>query len=735
MFAPFRLIVWHKALVGIPVLLGLGLAVLAYKMTPARYVAQSALALDARITEVIPSAAVISRLPQENPVLRTELDVIASRSMAENVLRRLKPETLEQLSQMIELPSMRAKLALAFRGNVAAILGDGEADAPPATSPDVAAATAVLDPAENTALVDLLRSNTQVSNDGRSYTIFVNVTAGDPALAALLANTYAEAYLAYQTNIQVAATRRVSEWLGQKVEELRSKLGRSEEQVGALRRGAGLLKSNGPSLTEQRFAALNAEIARAGADRVEAEAKLATAVELARTPAALDTFADVVREPLIVSLRDQLATLQRSQQKLEMTGASNSPGMPSLAVQSKAILDQIAAEMQRVVKSMESTVTVARRREEDLKASLRQAIADASAENQDSIRLDQLERDASATRTIYDTFLNRYKQTIEQEGFVAPEASLITRADPPRAPNSPRLLPLLALGLAGGLGTGLGLAFVRERLDARVCSGEIIEETTGSPIVALLPDVGWRFGGAQRYPIGDSMFSQSIRKLQAAITLSRHLKKAKVIAIASALPGEGKTTLSVALARSIALSGRSVVLVDGDTCRPEVSQLMRVEGRSSLADYLNGRATLDEAIQKDPLSNADVITSTPLADELPPDRLDHALRDLAARLRQRYDFVLIDTPPVLMRADAATIAAYADAVLLVVRWQSTTYEAAASAVRELDLCSVDVAGIVLNRMSRGRHAAYGVSYGARHATQSDPARSQGDAVQARQIDM
>jgi succinoglycan biosynthesis transport protein ExoP len=697
---PLRLIAWHKWLVLAPIAIGLGLGWFVFKTTPSRYVAQAVLALDARNMEVIPSAAVISRLPQENPVLRTELDLISSRSMAESVLNRLPPSARAEMVEMIDPPDWLGTTIGNVTGYVAALFGG------PLPSAEAAAGPSDID------LVDLMRSTVDVSNDGRSYTIFLTVTTASPDLAALLANTYADAYLAHQTSVQEAATQRASEWLGQKVEELRTKLEISEGLVGKLRREANLVPTTGPSLAEQRFAALNAEIAKARAARADAEAKLTTALELAATadnPHALDAFADVLNAPLIGRLREQMATYARSQQELEETGASNSPDLPALRIQQGALEKQIQLEMTRVVDSLRSDVTVSQRREKELQSALQQAIGEAASESQESIRLNQLEREASATRTIYETFLNRYKQTIEQEGFAAPEASLMTSAVPPGMPTSPRLPPLLAVGFIGGALTGFGLAFVREKMDGRIRNGRMIMEVTGGPIVGWLPKTGFSpRTPPQLHPLRkrESAFSHSVKKLQTAIILSRRMRKARVIAITSAGPGEGKSTVAVALARSLAVSGRRVILIDADVRKPAVARLMHIRPGFDLGDILKGHAELGDVVTQDPMSTAAVLPSARSADGLQSAGHDKTLEQIIGTLREIYDVIIIDTPPILTSADAAVVSALSDGAIFLLRWHRTTLDAAASAIRELHLCNIEILGVVVNRMNRTRHMHY-----------------------------
>jgi uncharacterized protein involved in exopolysaccharide biosynthesis len=416
--------------------LGAAAGVLVFAATPNRYVAEAVVALDARKVQVITLDSVVSRLPQDSPVLRTELDLIASRSMAEKVVDRL--------------------------GLANAVIADNSESgwrwwgSTPAADGDV---RDVRSPRAKA--VDSLVSRLRVNNDGRSYTIFIYFDAADPAFAARAVNAYAAVYLEHQISVQTQATQSASDWLGVKVAELGTRLEGSEEAVEDFRRKANLMEANGVTSEGQRLAGINVELAAARSQRAGAEARLSAARDLGPEGLHNASFTEALGSPSIQALRTRAAEIGRDIGEIEAAGASMSADLPAQRTQLLAVGKQIDSEIALVVASLANEVEVARRKEKALETETAKVEAVVAHESAGRVQLNKLEREAVANRTIYESFLNRYKQTIEQQGLASPDATLLSSAEVPTRPASPRLLPLLALGMAVGALAGAGVVKLR----------------------------------------------------------------------------------------------------------------------------------------------------------------------------------------------------------------------------------------------------------------------------------
>ncbi|PRD40989.1 hypothetical protein C5748_23685 [Phyllobacterium phragmitis] len=464
----------RKYMLTIPTLAGLGIGLAGYSTAPLSYVSEAVLVLDVRRVQAFPTESVVSPLPQDSPVLRTELDIINSRMMAHKVIRRLESQGVAVITDE-PAKTLLSNWAERFRD-----LFDGVAYAQPVASP------ATDEPqlsATERRKTDILISNLRVTNDGRSYTIFITYRAPDPTYAAKVANAFGEAYLAHQIDVQQSATRRVSDWLGDKLVTLRSDLEASEKAAENFRQKAGLAEANGVTFQAQRVAALNAEIVASTGALSMAQARLQTAIALRQGNDA-PALAEILASPAIQALRLEEARVERRLSELQSTGAVKSAEIPALISEKEALKKQITAEVDEIIKSLSNEIAIAERRRSTMEANLREAQNELSKADQAQVEAAQLEREANANRAIYESYLTRYKQTIEQDGIAAPEAQMISMAEPAGARASPRILTWLLLGFGiGGVAAAAGTAF-REATDGTLRDLKALEAAAGVPIAA-----------------------------------------------------------------------------------------------------------------------------------------------------------------------------------------------------------------------------------------------------------
>ncbi|MFI5410660.1 GumC family protein [Kaistia sp. UC242_56] len=685
---------------------GLGAGAAYHAHQPRLYRAEAVMALDVRRIQGMPIDQVVTPLPQENPVLRTELDRIGSRVMAQRVLAKLAAEGIDPFGgDAVPGEVRRVDSPLPTPGEAAGnpdVTHSGATPAPQVRAEDAAALRE-----------DRLRAGLKVVNDGRSYTIYIAYTAGDPDIAARVANAYARAYLAYQDDVQIDATRRVSDWLSNRLKVMAARLEQAEQEAERFRASSGLLEIAGVTLAAQRLAALNTELMAARAAHATAEAREKTAARLAADQDGLDSFTEVLGSPIIQQLRASQAQMERRLRVLKDTGAAQSAEIPSLTSELDAVRQQITQEVGHILVSLRNEIDSAARRVTSLEEELHAAQANYGASDMARVKLDALIREANADRAVYESLLARSKQIVDQNGLVDPGIRLISEATAPSHRFGLRLLPALLMGLiAGGL-TGLGLVLILERLDDRVRSRRAIEAATGLPVLATIPNVPWRRRrpGWEKGRAAGAPFAEALASLQWMLRLSPATRPAASFLVTSALPREGKTTVALALARSMAMAGRSVVLVDADLHRQSLGRMARSgqmedPPRPGLGAFLSGAATLDDILSPDSASPLRIIASPEPGDDA-QERLGSArMKLLMDGLRERFDVVILDAPPVLTTSDAAQIASHVDSILFVTRWGYATHEAVLSALQKLALCGLAAPVLVLNRVERRAHQSY-----------------------------
>ena len=713
----------RKLWIATPVILMAAGALMTASALPPRYHATAVLAIDARKVQVIEINSVVSPLSGENAALRSELDAIASRSMAElvaddlnlwenpDVLRALySPTSVSQVirGRLDEFTLLVDEFVAPYWESLPIRhwwAGDDASVDPTSETGDVLGDEADHEGITRSDIVDWVLGGLDVSNDGRSLTIYVTFASIDPELSALIANAYVEAYLHDQVALKVRTTQNASNWLGERLVELRTNLEESEAAVSRFRREENLLEVNGESLAGQEVAGMSAQLAAAKGERSSAEAVANAARALLNGDPAAGAHAEILNSPEAAALRTNLFQVNAQLAELRRRGAHRHPKTLDLEAQKESLTRQLAAETARIVKALENEARAARAREAQLAANFEALETRLGQGGEASVRLNQLIREAEANRALYESFLTRYKETIEQEGLATPDARILSRAEPPHFPSGPSTVPLLLMGIVSGFGIGGLLAAIREKLDSRLYRVSDIEALSSVPVVGVLPRLPrWRSPEIHVLGRRPSAFVEALQRTHTTFTLSRGSNSASVIAVTSAVPGEGKTSFAAAWARYLALGGASVLLIDADLHRPRLAKLLRIRSEATTTDVLREAVTLDEAVVVDERSGALVLSARPASGDCSLLVRPAQLKRLIADAKDRYDYVIIDTPPATAAPDAAVVAAYADSVLFLVRSRRTPRKAFIAALRFLRLCGVKLEGIIVTDARPGTEA-------------------------------
>lgn len=309
--------------------------------------------------------------------------------------------------------------------------------------------------------------------------------------------------------------------------------------------------------------------------------------------------------------------------------------------------------------------------------------------------------------------MNRFKQTSSQEDIdsLKPNARIISRAYAPRAPSYPNKTKTLALMSIGSTCLGVLLSLISEQLDRGFRASEQIERATGAPVLALIPKVGrspWQkeepYSRIDKHPA--SAFGESIRNLYTGIHFSRLDKPPKKVLVTSSQPAEGKTTITMCLAKMQARAGRHVVVVDADFRRPGIHKALGLPVQPGLVDLLAEKAALADVCKKDGLSGVTIIPSGGSAPN-PPDILASVqLTTLLETLTQDFDLVLLDSPPVMAISDARILSQKVDTTVFVVCWGTTRRKVVALALNQLWMSGGQLAGIALSMVDPRKQSRY-----------------------------
>ncbi|MDB5701413.1 MAG: hypothetical protein JWL66_1612 [Sphingomonadales bacterium] len=660
-----------------------------------RYTAYSQIALVTTESRVPPGESGETKAPQSQDLADTEVEVLRSRELASTVARALKLD----LDPRFNPNGSRQGGRLRRIGESIGLL----ASKPPVKmSPD----------AVRRSVVDQLLSGLNIMRVGSTYTFNISMTSAQPEDAQRIANEYAVQYTNLYLNRKRETNSEALTFLSKRLEELRNQAQADTARVQQYRIANNLLSTSGASLTEQEISSFNQQVAAARAQAVEDQARLSTARAQLRNGSKGDDVGEALNSSVVSGLRGQRAIVSARLASLEARYGSLYPDVQKAKSELADVDAQISAEINRVISNLEAKARVSGERLASIQGTLGGARAQLVTNNKAMVGLDDLTRRAEASQQLYDSYLARYKQTGAEEGTERPESRVISYADLPMAPTSPRVALNLILALVIGAGLSIASAFIAEmmfsgftteldveqRLRTR-CLGSIpllksVVPRGGPPIQSILDDPG-------------SGFAEAFRSLRASINYAVDGRR-QALMITSALPREGKTTTAICLARMSALGGERVVLVDVDVRQHGVSRLIRhADDRPGLIEVLRGEAELDAALIHDQESNAYILPIRETARDVGNLLIGMEMDALIVALRERFDLIVFDAAPILPIADTRSLAMKVDAIVLVARWRSTADHAIRAALRMLPHRYVPIAGVVLTLVDVRKQAKFG----------------------------
>lgn len=651
----------HIVPIGIAVILVLGLTALSYMLTKPIYSSTARIGIERQTPDVVQATQ------DRNQPLTTD-----SSSVDTEVAQVRSTETLGEVVDRLKL-DQRADFA-----------GD-------ATSKDEARRRAMA----------ALSSNLSVSRDGDSYTIEIGYSSRDPQLATTIANTTMDIYFDRQRGEKEGRGQRDVALLSSRLESLKVDVARADTAVAQFRAATNLVDiQNDNTSAQQNLSVLSSQLAAAQAEQAAAEAR--NSATSARSAGAGSS----VVSPVLQQLRTEESRLSAQRESLASRYGPSHPALRDIDQQLTEARRQISAETARVREGLAADAAVARRKSSSIVSSIGAQEGQLLQGNAASVRLGQLEREATSAKSLYEALLERYRQAVARQGTERGNAYVISRAVLPLRPDSPKL-PIYAAGglICAFLAASLVTAGL-ELLESGFSTRRQVERALALPVLASIPDLTKLPKNAIKSPSpmtssahlidrpGD-IFSESFRAIRTGLRIGRENQTIRSLAICSALPNEGKTTTAFSLARSAALSGKKVLLVDCDLRRQASSRQVEGKIEYGLLELLRGQATMEQAITKDSASGAFLLPQRATGEQDYDMIASSEMKTLIDRLKTQFDLVILDTAPILAIADSRAIASMADATLMAVRWRKTPTQAVQMALDQLKLAEANVAGIVL----------------------------------------
>ncbi len=638
-------------------------------------------------------------------VLASQVEIVRSLSIARRLVARFGLTDRREFAWWLQdreradgLPfRLREKLA-DYAARISPELAEAIAPRPIAEIPtgeiaEIQAAEAVLGQRE----VQVVRN---------SRVLQIRFTSEDPQLAAAAANLAAELYIADQLDSKFNAVRRANDWLDGRIAALREEVNRNEAQIAELRSQSGLTRGVNAGLQTEQISRITQDLVDARNQLAGAEARL----NAARGGGASGADLTALGSANLVAQRSARDEAQRDFTRVSATLGGSQPAVRAAAGRLAAAERAVNAETARGVQALDAEARAARARVASLDASLREQQDRMNRTQGAEIRINALERETEAARSLLRAVLERSQSTVSQTAIEKPDARILSPATVPGIPSFPKPALFVAAAAALGVLFGLLLVWFLEQADSTIRSGEEIRSALGLPCLALVPML--RRGILGRHRVEDyvarkplSPFSESMRTLRAALWLGSD--PPRVVVITAARPGEGKTTTALALARSAAMNGERVLLVDCDIRLPSVGKLLRAEGAPGVTDLLLGQTDYERIVRRDHLTGLDYIPAGAAEVHSLGLFMSEAMAALLDRVRRDYDLVVLDAPPALAMADARVVARLADATLLCVKWRDTPRSVVRNSLALLEDAKARIIGAALTQVDAKTHRRSG----------------------------
>jgi len=716
--------IWRgKYIIAICTLIALVLAFLAISQLQPRYKSTAKVMFDLQKANVVDLQQVLVDQEFSQDTLQNQIEILRSTNLIERVVDELQLYNLPEFNPTLRVEKEtivdRVQNILSVPPEVKELMMNWGITSPP--PPPLEAVEA--ERRERLTVIENVQRGLTLRPVRGSRVIEISFTSSDRSNSARIVNVIADQYIVDQLEAKLDTTRSATDWLTERVAELQARVQTAEDNVEALRARLSIEAGQSLDITNQQLESLNGSLAitRNGVSFLTSQyERLVAATEEGIDLGAIPEFRD---SDLIQSFRQQEGDLVSQEINLKSTVPDGHPALLRLQRQLEEVRKNIEDEAARIISAVKIELDSVLAQEAALIQEVRELETKALEQSRNEVELRQLEREAQASRTLYENFLSRQQETSAQEDLQEADSRVLSPAEPPvRAENQQRKVIVGASTLMGFL-SGIAIVFLLDRLNNTFRSPNQIEEMTGVNVLATVPAGGNRMHRHDVVQIlrekPNGSMAESIRNLRTSILFSNLDKPPKVVMFTSSVPREGKSTTSTMMAMTSRQMGKSAIIVDCDLRMPALAKLLRVDDdQPGLLSVMEGTAMVRDALFKDDTTGLHFLMTKPsersaqinnAADILSSKKF----HELVKNLSQQYDLVILDCPPTLVVTDARIVSRIADAVVYAVRWDATPRGAVIEGLKELKTVDAPIAGIVVTMVNESRATKYtyeGYSY-------------------------
>jgi succinoglycan biosynthesis transport protein ExoP len=672
------------------------------------YEARTRLLIDAENPNVVTFKEVIDEDQAKADYYQTQYNILQSRALAR--------KTIENLG-LWEHPLLNRAAGNGNGFSVSRVIGGafGFVTGMLSSAPAAAADTSGGEETEaQSRTIDALLDDLAISPIRNSRLVDVKFRSPDAALSTRIVNALAKNYIDQNLEYKFSASKEANDWLDGQLAEQRKEVETAEAKLQAYReRNDAISLEDRQNIVVQKLTDLNAAVTRAKTERIQKEAMYKQLRAIETNPAALDTFPAILANSFIQQQKGELAQLQQQYAQLSEKFGEKHPEIVKTrsAIQNAQLKLQV--EISKVVQSVRTEYQAALAQETSMSAALGQQKSEALSMNRKGIEYSVLERDMQSSKQLYENLMQRAKETSVSSELKSSNIRVIDKAERPRDAVFPRKGLNMLLGLVSGAMLAIGLTFFFEYLDSRLKTPEEVKAHLGLPALGMVPALApqsWK-GREPLIHIGvPPGFAEAFRTIRTNVLFSSAEEGARALVITSTGPGEGKTTVASNLAIGFAQAGQRVLLIDADMRRPRVHEVFGRRQEPGLSNVMVGNAKASQSVHKTGVPGLWLLA----AGHLPPNPAEllgsQRFRDFVTSLKEHFDLILIDSPPVMAVTDAVIAAHAANGVVFVVGSEMTSRQAARAAVEQLEQGRVHFVGAILNRVDLERNSYYYSNY-------------------------
>lgn len=695
---------WRIAVLSVVVCLLLGVIYLA--IAPPKYTAQTDILMDQDNNRILYQGSALERTVEDEAWILSQVEVLASDKVGLAVIDKLN---LTKDPAYVDAPADPVQMVKSVVRFVTRLFSSSG----PASTEEQ----------ERRDALQNIQQNLVVERVNRSYVLSVRFSWSDPAFAARVAKGLGEAYLADQLNAKFEATRLAGGWAQERMKELQQQALRSDLAAQKFRADNNLIAASGRLVSEQQLSELNSQLIVARTETAAAK------VKYERLQAIIDggqpdaIVAGVLDSAIVNDLRAKYLETSRMAAEIAEKAGPDHVQVKRLKNSMEEYRKLIFDELGRIATSYSSEYQAAKTREESLRSIVNDATGVSAEANETQVQMRELDREADSYKALYEKFLQRYQDSVQQESFPVTEARIIAEAATPKDPSGPRKSLVLALCTFLGLALGSGLGALQEYRDRFFRTGEQVTEETGLPFLGFVPLIGGNGGksgparrGEAVRPIANhavnnplSLFAETLRSAKIAADLSLGRERPKILGITSVLPGEGKSTVAINFARLLASQKARTLLVDADLRNPSLTRAVAPNAQVGLAEFVIDNVPLKDLLLFEERTHLAMLPAVsrrdvPLTSELLASR---EMASLLEEAKANFDYIVLDLPPLAPVVDVRAVTPFVDGFACVVEWGRTARATIQAKLLADASISKKCLGIILNKADMEKLKLYG----------------------------